>query len=193
MEGDETSAQLVESAAPRVQRSFADFRGSHADLKTEREKPELLAESPDRRRRIAKDSGKTEQHVSQLVAQLFQMRVRMKNLMGIMESGSIPTLSNLEDAMKAEQTAPPGTARRKRRSESRRQFADTASTRPSPRAPPSVASSSSSSSASFPLVFGEHQQLDVFRQPSKQSQASGSDFPVPSWSHPSHYPSSTGS
>ncbi|PPD83914.1 hypothetical protein GOBAR_DD19152 [Gossypium barbadense] len=99
----------------------------------EREKPELLAESPDRRRRIVKDSGKTEQHVSQLVAQLFQMRVRMKNWMGIMESGSIPTLSNLEDAMKAEQTAPPSTARRKRRSESRRQFADTASTRPSPR------------------------------------------------------------
>ncbi|KAK5786639.1 hypothetical protein PVK06_041277 [Gossypium arboreum] len=31
MEGDETSVQLVESAAPRVQRSFADFRGSHAD------------------------------------------------------------------------------------------------------------------------------------------------------------------
>ncbi|KAG4152022.1 hypothetical protein ERO13_D04G098700v2 [Gossypium hirsutum] len=99
----------------------------------EREKPELLAESPDRRRRIAKDSGKTEQQVSQLVAQLFQMRVRMKNLMGIMEGGSIPTLSNLENAMKAEQAAPPGTARRKRRSESRRQFADSASTRPSPR------------------------------------------------------------
>lgn len=29
----------------------------------EREKPELLAESPDRRRRIAKDSSKTEQQV----------------------------------------------------------------------------------------------------------------------------------
>ncbi|PPR99267.1 hypothetical protein GOBAR_AA21406 [Gossypium barbadense] len=99
----------------------------------EREKPELLVESPDKRRRIAKDSGKTEQHVSQLVAQLFQIRVHMKNWMGIMEGGSIPTLSNLDDAMKAEQTAPPSTARRKRRSESRRQFADTASTRPSPR------------------------------------------------------------
>ncbi|GMI96670.1 54 CHLOROPLAST PROTEIN, chloroplast signal recognition particle 54 kDa subunit [Hibiscus trionum] len=99
----------------------------------EREKPELLAESPQRRKRVAQDSGKTEQQVSQLVAQLFQMRVRMKNLMGIMEGGSIPTLSNLEDAMKAEQKAPPGTARRKRRSESRRQFADSASTRPSPR------------------------------------------------------------
>lgn len=41
--------------------------------------------------------------VSQLVAQLFQMRVRMKNLMGVMEGGSIPALSNLEDALKAEQ------------------------------------------------------------------------------------------
>ncbi|XP_057499590.1 signal recognition particle subunit SRP54, chloroplastic [Actinidia eriantha] len=98
----------------------------------EREKPELLAESPARRKRIAQDSGKTEQQVSQLVAQLFQMRVRMKNLMGVMEGGSIPALSNLEEALKSEQKAPPGTARRKRRSESRRQFTDS-SARPSPR------------------------------------------------------------
>ncbi|XP_054804066.1 signal recognition particle subunit SRP54, chloroplastic [Prosopis cineraria] len=99
----------------------------------EREKPELLAESPARRKRVAQDSGKTEQQVSQLVAQLFQMRVRMKNLMGVMEGGSIPTLSNLEEALKTEQKAPPGTARRRKRSEARRQFADSASTRPSPR------------------------------------------------------------
>ncbi|GLT90007.1 hypothetical protein SLE2022_079610 [Rubroshorea leprosula] len=98
----------------------------------EREKPELLAESPERRKRVAQDSGKTEQQVSQLVAQLFQMRVRMKNLMGLMEGGSIPALSNLEDAMKPEQKAPPGTARRKRRSVLRRQFADSAPTKPSP-------------------------------------------------------------
>ncbi|KAL0736656.1 hypothetical protein Bca4012_012866 [Brassica carinata] len=81
----------------------------------EREKPELLAESPERRKRVAKDSGKTEQQVSQLVAQIFQMRVRMKNLMGVMGGGSIPALSQLEDAMKAEQKAPPGTARRRKR------------------------------------------------------------------------------
>ncbi|KAG8503179.1 hypothetical protein CXB51_001024 [Gossypium anomalum] len=31
MEGDETSVQLVESAAPRVQRSFANFSSSHAN------------------------------------------------------------------------------------------------------------------------------------------------------------------
>ncbi|XP_008784030.2 signal recognition particle 54 kDa protein, chloroplastic [Phoenix dactylifera] len=99
----------------------------------EREKPELLAESAARRKRIALESGKTEQQVSQLVAQLFQMRIRMKNLMGVMEGGSIPALSNLEESLRAEQKAPPGTARRKRRSESRRQFADSASSRPSPR------------------------------------------------------------
>ncbi|CAN4121341.1 unnamed protein product [Withania somnifera] len=99
----------------------------------EREQPELLAESPARRKRVAQESGKTEQQVSQLVAQLFQMRVRMKNLMGVMEGGSIPALSNLEEALKSEQKAPPGTARRKRRSEPRKQFADSGSTRPSPR------------------------------------------------------------
>ncbi|KAK2968602.1 hypothetical protein RJ640_001505, partial [Escallonia rubra] len=69
----------------------------------EREKPELLAQSPDRRKRVAQDSGKTEQQVSQLVAQIFQMRVRMKNLMGVMESGSVPALNNLEEALKSEQ------------------------------------------------------------------------------------------
>ncbi|KAI4370174.1 hypothetical protein MLD38_018549 [Melastoma candidum] len=99
----------------------------------EREQPELLAESPTRRKRVAQDSGKTEQQVSQLVAQLFQMRVKMKNLMGMMQGGSIPALSNLQDALKAEEKAPPGTARRKRRSPSRRQFVESTSSRPSPR------------------------------------------------------------
>ncbi|KAI0491484.1 hypothetical protein KFK09_025744 [Dendrobium nobile] len=99
----------------------------------EREKPELLAESPTRRKRVATESGKTEQQVSQLVAQLFQMRVRMKNLLGVMEAGSIPALKDLEESLKVEEKAPAGTARRKRRSESRRQFADSVSTRPSPR------------------------------------------------------------
>ncbi|XP_010490887.1 PREDICTED: signal recognition particle 54 kDa protein, chloroplastic [Camelina sativa] len=100
----------------------------------ERERPELLAESPERRKRIAKDSGKTEQQVSALVAQIFQMRVKMKNLMGVMEGGSIPALSGLEDALKAEQQkAPPGTARRKRKADSRKKFVESASSKPGPR------------------------------------------------------------
>ncbi|KAJ4819450.1 hypothetical protein LUZ62_032016 [Rhynchospora pubera] len=82
----------------------------------EREKPELLAESRERRRRVAKESGKTEQQVSQLVAQLFEMRARMKKLMGVMQGGSIPALSDLQESLKTEIKAPPGTARRKRRS-----------------------------------------------------------------------------
>ncbi|KAK9122805.1 hypothetical protein Sjap_012407 [Stephania japonica] len=98
----------------------------------EREKPELLAESPVRRKRVAQDSGKTEQQVNQLVAQLFQMRVRMKNLMGVMEGGSIPALNNLEEALKSEQKAPPGTARRRRRPDSRK-FVNSTSARPTPK------------------------------------------------------------
>ncbi|KAL0720110.1 hypothetical protein Bca4012_069434 [Brassica carinata] len=98
------------------------------------EKPELLAESPERRKRVAEDSGKTEQQVSQLVAQIFQMRVRMKNLMGVMEGGSIPALSQLEDAMKAQQKAPPGTARRKKRKvDSSKKFVESASSNLGPR------------------------------------------------------------
>ena len=41
--------------------------------------------------------------MSQLVAQIFQMRVKMKNLMGAMEGGANPAFTDLADAMKAEQ------------------------------------------------------------------------------------------
>ncbi|CAN7037291.1 hypothetical protein IGI04_004365 [Brassica rapa subsp. trilocularis] len=99
----------------------------------EKEKPELLAESPERRKRIAKDSGKTEQQVSQLVAQIFQMRVKMKNLMGAMEGGANPAFTDLADAMKAEQKGLPGTARRKKKAESRKKFVESASSKPGPR------------------------------------------------------------
>ncbi|KAL9256404.1 Signal recognition particle subunit SRP54, chloroplastic-like protein [Drosera capensis] len=80
----------------------------------EREKPGLLAESSVRRKRIAQASGTMEKQVSQLVAQLFQMRVKMKNMMGSMD-GSIPALSDLKESIKAEGKAPPGTARRKKK------------------------------------------------------------------------------
>ncbi|XP_047308775.1 signal recognition particle 54 kDa protein, chloroplastic-like [Impatiens glandulifera] len=99
----------------------------------EREKPELLAESLSRRKRIAKDSGRTEQQVSQVVAQLFQMRLRMKNLLGVMEGGSLPNMSNLQEALKAEQQAPPPGAAKKRKAESRKQFTDKGDSRTSPR------------------------------------------------------------
>ncbi|KAJ3671363.1 hypothetical protein LUZ60_007442 [Juncus effusus] len=79
----------------------------------EREKPEILAESRERRKRVAAESGKTENQVSQLVAQLFQMRAKMKKLMGAMQGGSMPALSELEDSLKSDLKAPPGTARRK--------------------------------------------------------------------------------
>ncbi|GKV36133.1 hypothetical protein SLEP1_g44300 [Rubroshorea leprosula] len=57
-----------------------------------------------------------------------------------------------------------------------------------------VPSGSSSSSASFPLLFSEQQQMGFFRPPSNQTQPSpsGSDFPVPPWSHSGHFPPSSG-
>jgi len=82
----------------------------------EREKPELLAESRERRIRVAEESGKTEQEVSQLVAQLFQMRAQMQKLMGMVQGQeAIAGMGDLMDSLKAEEKAPPGTARRKRR------------------------------------------------------------------------------
>ncbi|CAH9099379.1 unnamed protein product [Cuscuta europaea] len=116
-------AKVTPSQIRDAEKSLKDVESMiEAMTPVEREQPEVLAESPDRRQRIAQDSGKTEQQVSQLVAQLFQMRVRMKNLMGLMEGGSIPALRNLEDSVKSLQKPPPGTARRKRRSGTRNQF-----------------------------------------------------------------------
>nr|CAB3459412.1 unnamed protein product [Digitaria exilis] len=80
----------------------------------ERERPELLAESRERRRRVAKDSGKTEQQVSQLVAQLFQMRARMQKMMGAMQGKESPDMDELMESMKAEQ-AGAGTGQRRRK------------------------------------------------------------------------------
>ncbi|KAF7048347.1 hypothetical protein CFC21_057130 [Triticum aestivum] len=69
----------------------------------ERERPELLAESRERRRRVAKDAGKTEQQVSQLVSQLFQMRTRMQKMMAGMQGKDTPDMENLAESIKAEE------------------------------------------------------------------------------------------
>ncbi|RCV36529.1 hypothetical protein SEVIR_7G335900v4 [Setaria viridis] len=81
----------------------------------ERERPELLAESRERRKRVAKDSGKTEQQVGQLVAQLFQMRTRMQKMMGAMQEKDSPDMDKLMESIKAEEQAAAGTGRRRRK------------------------------------------------------------------------------
>ncbi|KAJ7537310.1 hypothetical protein O6H91_11G000600 [Diphasiastrum complanatum] len=80
----------------------------------ERADPELLTKSPSRRRRIALGSGRTQEQVSQLVSQLFQMRARMKNLATLMQGGKVPGLDNLDESLRSSQKAPPGTAKRRR-------------------------------------------------------------------------------
>jgi len=81
----------------------------------ERERPELLAESRERRRRVAKDSGKTEQQVSQLVAQLFQMRARMQKMMGAMQGKDSPNMDELMESIKAEEQGAADAGRRRRK------------------------------------------------------------------------------
>lgn len=76
----------------------------------ERADPELLAKSPSRRRRVAVGSGRSQEQVSQLVSQLFQMRARMKNMSAMLQGGG---LGALEESMR-ERKAPPGTAKRKK-------------------------------------------------------------------------------
>ncbi|GBG88648.1 hypothetical protein CBR_g48179 [Chara braunii] len=80
----------------------------------ERSNPDLLASSPSRRRRVAKGSGRTQEQVSQLVSQLFQMRMKMKNLANIMQGKSIPGLEQMEGLLGSRKPKP-GTAKRKKR------------------------------------------------------------------------------
>ncbi|KAF0896487.1 hypothetical protein E2562_024346 [Oryza meyeriana var. granulata] len=81
----------------------------------ERERPELLAESRERRIRVAKDSGKNERQVSQLVAQLFRMRAQMQKMMGAMQGKDTPDMEGLMDSIKAEEQAAAGTGKRRRK------------------------------------------------------------------------------
>ena len=56
----------------------------------ERSKPELLAKSASRRRRIARGSGRTEAQVNDLLATFTQMRVQMKTMSKMMaQSGQM--------------------------------------------------------------------------------------------------------
>lgn len=74
----------------------------------ERKKPELLAKSPKRRRRIANGSGRSQEQVSALVAQLFSARARMKKIMtGGMQIPGMPELDGVKKAA-------PGKAKRKK-------------------------------------------------------------------------------
>eukprot|EP00887_Chlorella_sp_A99_P001287 scaffold14.g1287.t1 len=90
----------------------------------EREKPELLAKSPSRRRRAANGSGRTEKEVAELVAIFSGMRAQMQTLSRMMALGggmAMPSMSDeemMEAVMSSAGPRPvaPGCVRRKRRS-----------------------------------------------------------------------------
>ncbi|KAG2623049.1 hypothetical protein PVAP13_3KG032054 [Panicum virgatum] len=65
----------------------------------ERERPELLAESRERRRRVAKDSRKTEQ----------------QKMMGAMQGKDSPNMDELMESIKAEEQGAADTGRRRRK------------------------------------------------------------------------------
>ncbi|CAI5995225.1 unnamed protein product [Closterium sp. NIES-65] len=78
----------------------------------ERADPELLAKSPSRRRRIAKGSGRSQEQVSALISQLFQMRVRMKAVADMVSGKSMPAIPGLDTS--GAKKASSGKAKRKK-------------------------------------------------------------------------------
>lgn len=53
----------------------------------ERQEPELLASSPERRKRVADDSGRTQQQVNAVVGQIFAMRAQVQQVMAAKMKG----------------------------------------------------------------------------------------------------------
>ncbi|CAI7740107.1 unnamed protein product [Closterium sp. NIES-53] len=78
----------------------------------ERADPELLAKSPSRRRRIAKGSGRSQEQVSALISQLFQMRVRMKAVADMVSGKAMPAIPGLDTS--GAKKASSGKAKRKK-------------------------------------------------------------------------------
>ncbi|KAG8492008.1 hypothetical protein CXB51_015302 [Gossypium anomalum] len=179
MEGDETSAQLVESAAPRVQRIFADFRGSHADSSSAATSKRLNF------------APAAETVVAAPYEEIGERRRRYRGLMQrpwgnerlkyvILTKQQDPTADMLRDYWQYSQLLQSSTDFHGQEATSLMEQMMQSSQLPNFQhpflysslshfpssfvAPSSTASSSSSSFASFPLVFCEHQQLDVFRQ-----------------------------
>jgi signal recognition particle subunit SRP54 len=78
--------------------------------KAERTNPDLLAQSPSRRRRIAKGSGHTENEVSKLTKDFTRMRALMQQMgsgnMPGMGGMGMPNLGGMGGMLGGSQTAP---------------------------------------------------------------------------------------
>lgn len=87
----------------------------------ERANPQLLINSPSRRRRVAEGSGRTEQEVGELMSAFTQMKAQASNMSKLMKLGQGGSDSEklMQDLIKsAQRPVAPGKVRRKKRDDS---------------------------------------------------------------------------
>ncbi|CAG9462987.1 unnamed protein product [Pedinophyceae sp. YPF-701] len=82
-------AQITEKQLQAAEAQFKVYESMiNSMTPKEREKPELLAKNPSRRRRIAKGAGRTEQQVTELIGMFTSLRGRMKTMAKMMQAGA---------------------------------------------------------------------------------------------------------
>ena len=113
---------ITDKQLAAVERQYKAYEAMiNSMTKEEREKPDLLAKQPSRRRRIARGSGKEEREVQELVGVFVAMRGQMQTMSKMMAiSGGMPPGMDDEEMMSAlmggagPRQVTPGRVRRKK-------------------------------------------------------------------------------
>jgi len=115
---------LTEKQLSAAEKAFKQYESMIQSMTpAERERPELLAASPSRRRRVARGSGRTDKEIASLIGTFTKLRVQMRSVARMMAAGGTMPEGVMDDeeliqsalADSGPRPVRPGLVRRKRR------------------------------------------------------------------------------